>query len=240
MTTSTPHQLSLNVYLSDDATFENYFVAPDTPNFQALQAVRELVVVHPPEPFIYLWGPEGAGISHLLQAACHQAGLNALRSQYLPLEELAGYAPEQLLEGLEELDLVCLDGVQHVMGQQGWDHAMFHLYNRLRDKPQCRLLVSADCAPRDLSAALPDLLSRMGWGVVFHLQPLDDAQKMLALKLRARARGIELSDEVLAFILNRSPRDMAELFYCLDRLDTLSLAEKRRITIPFVKETMGW
>lgn len=240
MTTSTPHQLSLNVHLSDDATFDNYFVAPGTPNFLALQAVRELVAAQPPEPFIYLWGPEGAGISHLLQAGCHQAGLNGLCSQYLPLEELAGYAPEQLLDGLEELDLVCLDGVQHVMGQQGWDHAMFHLYNRLRDKPRCRLLVSADCAPRGLSAALPDLLSRMGWGVVFHLKPLDDAQKMLALKLRAKARGIELSDEVVNFILNRSPRDMSELFYCLDRLDSLSLTEKRRITIPFVKETMGW
>ncbi len=240
MNPSTPQQLSLNVHLSDDATFDNYFVSPDTSNFLALQAVRELVVAVPTEPFIYLWGPEGAGISHLLQAACHQATINQLRSQYLPLEELAGFAPTQLLDGLEELDLLCLDGVEHVMGQQGWDHALFHLYNRLRDKPHCRLLVSADCAPRDLSAALPDLLSRMGWGVVFHLKPLDDQQKMFALKLRARARGIDLSDDVLGFILNRSPRDMNELFYCLDRLDSLSLSEKRRITIPFVKETMGW
>jgi DnaA family protein len=226
--------------LNDDATFDNYFVSPESANYLALQSVRALVVQEPVEPFIYLWGPEGAGISHLLQAACHQSGVLGLRSQYLPLEELAGYAPEQLLDGLEALDLLCLDGVQHVMGQQGWDHALFHLYNRLRDKPTCRLLVSADCAPRDLGAALPDLLSRMGWGVVFHLQPLDDGQKLHALKQRAKARGIELGDDVLGFILNHSARDMSELFYCLDRLDNLSLSEKRRVTIPFVKETMGW
>ena len=240
MIPSEPHQLSLNIHLSDDATFSNYFVSPDSTNFHALQSIRTMMNETFPEPFIYLWGPEGAGISHLLQAACHQATVNGLRSQYLPLEELAGYAPEQLLDGLDELDLVCLDGVQHVMGEQGWDHAMFHLYNRLRDKPQCRLLVSADCAPRDLSAALPDLLSRMGWGVVFHLQALNDEQKMLAIKLRAKARGLVLSDEVITFILNRSSRDMNELFYCLDRLDSLSLTEQRRVTIPFVKSTMGW
>jgi DnaA family protein len=195
-------------------------------------------VVH--EPFIYIWGAEGVGASHLLQAACHAASANGLHSQYLPLEELAGFAANELLDGLEQLDLLCLDGVHHVMGQSGWDHALFHLYNRLRDKPQCRLLVSADCAPRDLGSRLPDLISRMGWGVSFHLLPLNDDEKIAALKLRAHARGIVLTDDVLRFIIHRASRDMVELFEHLQQLDTLSLAEKRRITIPFVKEALGW
>ena len=240
MNTTIPRQLSLNVQLSDDATFDNYFVVPGTPNDLALESVRQLVSAETANPFVYLWGPEGAGISHLLQAACHEAGKQQWRCQYLPLEELAGYAPDELLEGLESLDLLCLDGVQHVMGQPGWDRALFVLYNRLREQPERRLLVSADCAPRDLGARLPDLVSRMGWGVAFHLQTLDDEHKAAALKARARARGIELSDDVVGFIMNRSARDMADLFHCLERLDSLSLAEKRRITIPFVKDTMGW
>ena len=63
---------------------------------------------------------------------------------------------------------------------------------------------------------------------------------MSALRLRAHARGIELTDDVLAFILHRASRDMAELFEYLQRLDTISLAEKRRVTIPFIKEALGW
>lgn len=236
----TTRQIPLDIYLSDDATFENYVALPDTSNALALEAVRQLVGSEPLEYFVYLWGPEGTGISHLLQAACHEADKRHLRCQYLPLEDLSGYAPNELLEGLEQLDFLCLDGVQHVMGQPGWDHALFNLYNRLRDQPGRRLLVSADCAPRQLSAALPDLLSRMGWGVVFHLLPLNDEQKREALRQRACSRGIELGDDVLSFILNRSPRDMAELFQCLERLDVHSLSEQRRITIPFVKETLGW
>ena len=240
MTNLSARQLSLNVHLNDDATFDNYFVAEESANYLALQAVRSLVCDQQSEPFVYIWGPEGVGVSHLLQAACHEAGLRGLCSQYLPLEELAGFAPEHLLEGLEQLDLLCLDGVHHVMGQPGWDHAMFHLYNRLREQRQCRLLVAADCAPRDLGSHLPDLVSRMGWGVTYHLQPLADNEKMMALKRRAQARGIELGDEVLTYILSRATRDMVELFDCLQRLDDLSLAEKRRITIPFVKEALGW
>jgi len=236
--TQSHQQLSLNVHLNDDATFDNYFVVENSSNYLALQAVKSLVA-DAIEPFIYIWGAEGVGVSHLLQAACHAASTSSLRSQYLPLEELAGFAADELLDGLEQLDLLCLDGVQHVVGQPGWDHALFHLYNRVRDT-QCRLLVSADCAPRDLSSGLPDLISRMGWGVAFHLQALSDDEKMAALKLRAHARGIELTDEVLTFIIHRASRDMVELFEYLQQLDTLSLAEKRRVTIPFVKEALGW
>src|SRR6478735_711907 len=182
--TSSHQQLSLNVHLNDDATFDNYFAIENSSNYLALQAVKSLVS-DATEPFVYIWGAEGVGVSHLLQAACHAASTHGLRSQYLPLEELAGFAADELLEGLEQLDLLCLDGVQHAMGQAGWDHALFHLYNRVRDT-QCRLLVSADCAPRDLGSGLPDLISRMGWGVAFHLQPLSDEEKMCGLKLRAQ------------------------------------------------------
>ena len=233
-------QLSLNVQLNDDATFDNFFVAENSANEQAVKAARALLDAKVQNPFVYVWGPEGVGVSHLLQAACHEASLRGLQSQYLPLEELAGFAPEALLEGLEQLHLLCLDGLQHVMGHTGWDHALFHLYNRLREGGQCRLLVSADCAPRDLGSHLPDLVSRMGWGITFHLQALSDDEKMQALKRRAHARGLDLGDDVVAYILHRSARDMVELFDCLDRLDALSLAEKRRITIPFIKTAFGW
>lgn len=239
-TSNSIKQLSLNVYLDDDATFQNYFVQEGSSNHLALLAVQDLVSEKPVEPFIYLWGPEGVGVSHLLQAACHAAGENALRSQYLPLEELAGFAAEQLLDGLEQLDLVCLDGLQSVMGQPGWDAAMFHFYNRLRDGNSCRLLVSANCAPRDLGSRLPDLISRMGWGVAYHVLPLDDAQKMQALQGRAKSRGLDMGDDVAQFIITHATRDMTDLLACLDRIDAASMAEKRRVTIPFLKDIFNW
>ncbi|MEZ5539974.1 MAG: DnaA regulatory inactivator Hda [Pseudomonadales bacterium] len=240
MNLPTPKQLSLNVQLNDDATFENFFAPENSTHALALNAVRSLASNNNAERFIYLWGAEGTGTSHLLQAACASASKQNQICLYLPLEELAGYAADALLENLDQVNLVCLDGLQHVVGQIGWAHALFHFYNRLRENKHCRLLVSANCAPRDLMTSLEDLVSRMGWGTTFHLTALSDEEKTQAFKIRAHARGIELSDEVLNFIIQRADRDMLTLFECLHQLDTLSLEEKRRVTIPFIKTALGW
>ena len=86
---------------------------------------------------------------------------------------------------------------------------------------------------------LEDLRSRLQWGVTYQVQLLNDEEKQEALQRRARARGMELNDEVAYYILQRLPRDMNELFNQLQRLDHASLAEQRKLTIPFVKKILN-
>lgn len=232
-------QLSLRVSLDDSATFDNFYTSDHHPNLQALAAIRQLLEPADGERFIFLWGSSGCGLSHLLQAACHRASALQLSSQYLPLSELAGFDAHALLDGLEHLDLICLDGVQHVMGQQDWDRALFNLYNRLREQGHCRLLVTANCAPRDLDDSLPDLVSRLGWGTTYRLLPLTDAEKIQALAQRALARGLEIQEDALQFLAARISRDTHQLFALLDYLDEHSLAHQRKLTIPFIKQALG-
>ncbi|MEH6823735.1 MAG: DnaA regulatory inactivator Hda [Motiliproteus sp.] len=232
--TPQPHQLTLSVGLRDDATLENFYSHHNALAVQAVEGIAEGVG----EPFIFLWGEPGSGCSHLLQAACHCAGRYQRSSFYLPLDQFKGQGPA-LLEGLESLDLVCIDQLQQVLGQPEWDEALFHLFNRIRDAGK-DLLVAADAAPRQLSVGLPDLASRLSWGVVLRIQALDDDGKLAALRARAHARGIELGEDVAQFIFNRSPRQTRELFQLLDRLDQASLSAKRKVTIPFVKQLLGW
>jgi DnaA family protein len=99
--------------------------------------------------------------------------------------------------------------------------------------------VSADAAPAQLSLSLPDLRSRLGWGVVYQLKPLNDSQRMKALQLRARQKGCEMPDETAAYLLRRLPRDLPALFDLLERLDEASLAAQRKLTVPFVKSVLG-
>jgi len=70
--------------------------------------------------------------------------------------------------------------------------------------------------------------------------PLNDQSKQAALQMRAKGFGLELTDEVAQYILHRAPRDMKELFLTLKRLDHVSLAEQRRLTIPFVKQVLNY
>lgn len=233
----TPHQLSLGVSLYDEATFDNFYVPDDSPNAQAVEALQQQLQAEG-EQSVYLWGPPGCGLTHLLQAACHRAHNAGVYAQYLPLHDLAGYEPASLTEGLVAQDLVCLDNLEAVVGNPQWDEALFILFNQMRDAGK-RLVFSAYCSPNQLQCYLEDLRSRLNWGVVYHLDLLGDGEKKQALQQRARGRGMTMSDEVAQFILNRAPRDMNHLFDLLNTLDEVSLQEQRRLTIPFVSEVLG-
>ncbi len=233
---SSPQQLSLGIGLSDYATFANFHAPAGSPQAQALGALS--AQLQGGEAFVYLWGAGGVGLTHLLQAACHQAQAQGWRIAYLPLAELLDCDPAAVLTGLESLDYLALDDVQVVAGRADWELALFNLYNLLRDNDR-RLLVAARTSPRELPLQLEDLRSRLQWGLTIQLPPLGDGDKRLALQSRARARGLELNDEVANYLLQRLPRTTHELFSQLHRLDAASLAEQRRLTIPFVKRVLG-
>lgn len=185
---------------------------------------------------VYLWGARGSGRSHLLQAACQLAGQHRHRVAYLPLAQLAEHGPA-LLEGLDTFEFVALDDVHTIAGQRDWEQALFVLYNRIRDAGRA-LLIAADSSPRGLTLDLPDLISRLSAGDIFHLQSLADDGKREALVRRAASRGIELPDEVAVYLLRRTVRDMTGLMAWLDHLDQAQLAAQRRLSIPFVKRLL--
>ncbi|VXB81622.1 ATPase regulatory factor involved in DnaA inactivation [Pseudomonas sp. 8AS] len=232
-----PIQLPLGVRLRDDATFANYYPGA---NAAALGYVERLCEADAgwTESLIYLWGSEGVGRSHLLQAACLRFEQRGEAVVYLPLAEVADYGPE-LLDNLEQCELVCLDDLEAVAGRPEWEEALFHLFNRLRDSGR-RLLIAAAAAPRELPIGLADLQSRLTLALVFQLHALSDEDKLRALQLRASRRGLHLTDEVGRFILNRGERSMSALFELLERLDQASLQAQRKLTIPFLKEVLGW
>lgn len=227
-------QLPLGVGVRDDATLEGFWPGAN----QTLVAQIGKQLDESGEPFIYLWGAPGSGRTHLLQAACLEASERGARALYLPLGEL-GHFPPHMLEDLESLDLVAIDDLERVIGRRRWEEALFHCFNRLRDANR-RLLIAADASPRALPVTLADLASRLGWGMTFHLQPLDDQGRLEALKLRAAQRGMVLPEEVARYMLHRGPRRLEEMMALLTRLDSASLSAQRKLTIPFVKKALDW
>ena len=222
-------QLPLQIGLRPPATLEG-FVAGD--NAQALASVHACAL-GTGETLLFLAGPRGSGRTHLLAGACNLAATAGLRCAYLPMGDPAGLAPG-LLSDLEALDLVCLDDLEGIAGDRGWEEAVFGLFNGLRDHGG-RLIAAAALAPGDLPIALADLRSRLGWGLVLTLRPLRDEQLRAALAAAARARGLRLGDGVARYLVDRLPRALPDLLGALDRLDRASLAAKRPLTLPFVR-----
>jgi DnaA family protein len=225
-------QLTLGLNLKDEATFVNFYAGK---NPEIVTALKE-TAAGMGERIIYLCGARGEGCSHLLQSCCHYAYQHQLGSVYLPLENLISLSPE-VLNGYESLSLVCIDDLHKIAGHPEWEEAVFHLFNRIYDSGG-RIIIAARDLPKSINVSLPDLVSRLSWGIVYQLHSLSDSDKIAVLIMRAHRRGISLSDEVGKYILTHCPRHMGTLFAALDALDKASLAAQRRLTIPFVKEVL--
>ncbi|MEM1411231.1 MAG: DnaA regulatory inactivator Hda [Pseudomonadota bacterium] len=185
---------------------------------------------------LYLYGPAGSGKTHLLNAACLAAREQGRTAFYLGLRGL-GPGDSGALEGLEAMNLVCIDDLQRVAGQPAWEEALFHFINRLRGQRGCLLVASRERLRR-LPLALPDLASRLAWGLRLELQTLGDEDKRDVLEAHARSLGIELPAAVSDYLLRRGPRDMATLVGLVTRLQQAAFRDKRQVTVHLARQLM--
>ena len=179
------------------------------------------------ERFIYIWGAHGCGKTHLLKAMS-----SAFGSRQVAAVMLAGSEPELNFPAPE---VVLADDVDQLtdLGQQ----RLFNIYNAQRDDGGA--LIAAGAVPPARLALRSDLLTRLGWGLVYQVHNLSDDDKMAAMTEHARARGFSLSRDVIDYLLKRQARDLPGLLGMLDALDRYSLENKRAVTIPLVRELLS-
>ena len=226
------HQLPLDIRLPREPDLDGFIPGP---NAAALAAVYSCASGGA-EPYLYLWGGSGSGKTHLLLGACRTVQRQGGNSQYLDLRRHAELHVA-VLQGLEQLDLLCLDNVESITGKGEWEQALFDLFNRLREAG-AQLLAAGDAPAAELPLDLADLHSRLGWGPSFRLRPLDDTARMELLHRSAAARGMELAPTAARYILNHCPRDLHSLEALLDRLDRRTLAEQKKPTIAVIRRAM--
>ncbi|MCQ8104027.1 DnaA regulatory inactivator Hda [Methylomonas sp. SURF-2] len=189
------------------------------------------------EQQLYIWGESGSGKSHLLQACCQQAKAGGKDPFYLKFIPDRLPSPK-LLEGLEDMELVCFDDLRHIAGHADWESALFAFYNSHRQNNH-KLLLAADCPPKYLPFDLPDLKTRMGWGLTLKIQPLRDDQIIDALTFKAHFLGFDIPPKVGRFLLNHYVHDLPALWRLLEKIDKATLAAQRKLTIPFLKQILA-
>ena len=227
-------QLALAVQLHDEETFTSYHGETNNNAVVDLQRFidRELGDVNS----LYLFGNSSVGKSHLLNAAATYANEKGLTALCLSLSELTTLSIE-LLDGLESIDVICFDDIGLIASDQKWQQAIFDLYNRVVEQGKL-IIISGNETATGLKLTLPDLVSRLSWGLTLQVKPLTDEEKMAALRQRAAQRGINIQQDSTGYLFNRYSGDMKALIACLDKLDTLSIQSQRKITIPFIKEAL--
>ena len=245
-------QLVLDMGLSDGPSLQNYCPGPNTQAVAHLQhwlASRQPGTANaiqmdaapqsppclplrlpsrlPPVP-TYLWGDTGMGKTHLLRAlqiSLHTDGAATgwLDAQAQPADEFQEHWAAVLMD-----DVHALDAAQQHVAFQWLIHAQTH---------GIPVVAAGALPPADLPLR-DDLRSRLGWGDVFGLQPLGDAQRRTVLSQAAHMRGVHLSAEVLDFMLSRFSRDMGNLMALLDRMDGYALQTHRTVTVALIKSML--
>ncbi|MDP5052853.1 MAG: DnaA regulatory inactivator Hda [Congregibacter sp.] len=225
----TSPQLSLQIALQDETTFDN-FLARDS-LAPLLHSMRRPEA----EALQFVHGGSSEGKSHLLQALCHATD-GAL---YLPLASLAGALPEDLFQDLESSALLALDDLEFIAGQAPWEEALFHLINRAR-AAHCPVWIAARRPANDLEIELADLRSRLAGGLTWAIAAASDDEKQQILQFRAQRRGLLLTEAVAQYLCARDSRALSDLMATLDLLDKASLQLQRPLTVPLVRDVMGW
>ncbi len=198
-------------------------------NAEAVAALRRVAAGDVADTGLFIWGTAGAGKSHLLRAAVAAAAARGVPASYfaetgaLVATNPEAFAPQSLV-AVDAIDAALTDA-------QG---KLFTLFNAL--KAGGGHFVAASRAPLAALAMREDLRTRLGWGLVYELAPLADADKPAALSSYARQRGFGLSDDVIRYLLTHARRDMTALLGALAALDRHSLATKRPITIAMLRD----
>ena len=217
-------QLALTLAPAPAPALDNFFPGRNT---ELLNLLGNLVAGRIVERSVYLWGEAGSGRSHLLRATVYGLQAAGLVCLYVPRG-----VPVPVPSA--ELRAVAVDDVDTLDARN--QRAFFNLYNQIRERTGI-VLATGDAPPARLKLR-PELVTRLGWGLVYQVQGLTDDEKALALKHHAAARSFDLPDGVIDYLLRHMSRDLPSLMSVLDALDRHSLEAKRPITLPLLKELL--
>jgi DnaA family protein len=216
-------QLTLDVAPLPQPSLRNFV---EGGNAMVLSALRGLLEGPGKERRLCLWGGPGSGKTHLLRACAEAAN-----GQFVACKENQGALPSAATGALLALDDV--DGLD-ASGQV----ALFNLVNRWGNTENAGVLLLSCSHPPAAAGLRPDLATRLAQGLVLEVAALTDADKTAALRAHAGERGIELSAEVVHYLLTHMPRDLRALIGVLDALDRFSLQTHRPITVPLLRDVL--
>ncbi|ARC49965.1 MAG: DnaA regulatory inactivator Hda [Neisseria sicca] len=191
----------------------------------------ELVYVlqHKHDPFIYVWGEEGAGKSHLLRAWVAQALDAGKKAVYIDA------AATPLTEAAFEAEYLAIDQIEKLGNEE--QALLFAVFNRFRNSGKGFLLLSSEHTPQQL-VIREDLRTRMAYCLVYEVKPLTDQEKIDALVSMAAARQVTIDPEIFEYLLNHWRRDMDSLMQMLDTLDNYAVTMGKRITLPLLRQLL--
>ena len=219
-----PRQMLLALGAEKPQTLDTFVTGKNVEMMQLLRIIAARATTGPDQHFVYLWGSEGAGKTHLLHALAEQG-----KARFIEHD-----APADAFHFSPNTDLYLLDNC-NLLSPEAQIEA-FALFNQVREN-KGMMVTCGSAAPAHL-ALREDLRTRLGWGLIYQVHELTDDDKIAALNSAAAARRMTMAAGILPYLITHYRRDMRSLSAMLDALDDYSLETKRAITLPLLRELL--
>ena len=228
---SNPRQLALQIQINERASLDNFFISKN--NNKAIQILKNILERSNNGAQIFIDDLGSNGKSYLLQAICNDFSNSNNSTIYIPMQKAINLEPS-ILEGINELNLICLDDIDLISNQRDWELALFNLINECYEK-DCFLLLSGSI---DKLEVIPDLISRIKKMEILRLKAIDDDELLRATQSISKNLNIEISDKNMNYLINNSRRDIKTVFGTLSQLEKESLERKKSIGLNLIKEVI--
>ena len=228
---SNPRQLALQIQINERASLNNFFVYKK--NNKTIHILKNILLGSDKGVQIFIDDLGSNGKSYLLQAICNDFSNSNNSSIYIPMQEAINLDPS-ILEGVSELNLICIDDIDLINKRRDWEIALFNLINECYEK-ECFLLLSGSINKLE---AIPDLVSRIKKMETLRLEAINDDELLEATKAISKNLNIEISDKNMNYLINNSKRDIKTIFRTLSQLEKESLERKKSIGLNLIKEVI--
>jgi DnaA family protein len=227
---SNPKQLTFPWNKENKSSFDSFYTTKL--NKQLLFLLKDEAL----KEDLLIYGAKDSGKTYLLQALCNQFNNQGKSSFFLPMRQAIELSVD-ILDSLENIELVCIDGIESLVGNKAWEIGLFNLINRSFNSNN-RLIFTSAKNIDGMNFELKDLDSRLRKIQSHELHSLADDDILSALKHIANLRSIELGSKEAQYLLTYADRNISDLVKILESLDQLSMEMKRKITIPLIKEVI--
>ncbi|MCG8434096.1 MAG: DnaA/Hda family protein [Gammaproteobacteria bacterium] len=214
-------------------SFDNFFSTDSSFVVDSLKAL----IRGRDENQLGLWGRVASGKTHLMNASAQYARSRGVALQLYDADQLVECSAEDF-DDFSRCDVLAVDNLDVLIGDQAWESRFYQIINRCQ-QGEFRFIYSLSRKVEDLEIRLPDLRSRLQWGLMLQLPESNDSELRQIMQHRARLLGIELSAEVLSYLLTHHSRNLASQMAILQTLDGVSLSQKRKVTIPLIKQALN-
>ena len=222
-----PKQLTFPWSKPNKSNFNEYYFGKSN------QELKSKILEHED---IVIYGIKKTGKTYLLQSLCNYYAEKNKTSLFIPLAEVSSL-DTSIFDSIENMDIICIDDIDSIKGRNEWEIALFNLINNSL-LSGCRLVFSSSENPTSINFSLSDLDSRVRKINGAEVYPISDAKLQDAVKEISQLRSIRLGEKELNYLITYTERSIHSLIAILNKLDDLSIEQKRKITIPLIKEVI--